>query len=73
VGKVKGQENWTPPHLPAVQIRDEWFKLVCDMLALALRGVATLPVRQQQQVRAAMKALADVQTWCKAHAAEEVA
>jgi hypothetical protein len=61
-------ERYIAPRLPASQIRDERLKLVTDVLALTLRDVATLPVPQQKQVCLAMKALTDVQQWCRAHA-----
>jgi hypothetical protein len=53
--------------LPATQVRDERLRIASEMLALTLKETALLPVRQQEQVRLAMRALVDVQTWCKAH------
>jgi hypothetical protein len=55
---------------PPEWVRDQRLQLATDMLALALRDVAVLPTRQQEQVRLAMKALVDVQQWCRAHAQE---
>jgi hypothetical protein len=52
------------------QVRDERFKIATELLALNLREAATWPTRQQEQLRLAMKALTDVQTWCRHHGSE---
>jgi hypothetical protein len=53
--------------LPATQIRDERLRIASEMLALTLRDTALLPVRQQERVREAVKALQAVQQWCRDH------
>jgi hypothetical protein len=53
--------------LPATQIRDERLRIASELLALTLRDTALLPVRQQERVREAVKALQAVQQWCKTH------
>jgi hypothetical protein len=53
-----------PPH----EVRNQRLRLAAEMLALALRETAGLPVRQQTQVREAMKALTSVTQWCEHHA-----
>ena len=53
--------------MPQAQIRDERLRIASEMLALTLKDTALLPVRQQQQVRQAVKALHEVQQWCKIH------
>lgn len=53
--------------LPATQVRDERLRIASEMLALTLKDTALLPVRQQQQVRQAVRALQEVQQWCKTH------
>jgi hypothetical protein len=62
------EESYTVPRLDPHQVRNERLKLASDMLALTLRDIALLPTKQQQ-VRLAMRALTDVQQWCKTHAA----
>ena len=54
--------------LPAPQVLTERIKIATDMLVLALRETALLPVREQEQVRLAVRALQEVQAWCKRHA-----
>jgi hypothetical protein len=53
--------------LPATQVRDARLQIAAEMLSLTLKDTALLPVRQQQQVRQAVKALHEVQRWCKIH------
>jgi hypothetical protein len=53
--------------MPATQVRDERLRIAAEMLSLTLKDTALLPVRQQQQVRQAVKALHEVQQWCKMH------
>jgi hypothetical protein len=53
--------------LPATQVRDERLRISLEMLALTLRDTALLPVREQERVRQAVKALQEVQRWCKTH------
>jgi hypothetical protein len=60
-------DAYTVPRMDPHQIRNERLRIASDLLALALRDVAVLPTKQQEQVRLAMKALVDVQQWCKAH------
>jgi hypothetical protein len=55
--------------LPATQVRDARLQIASEMLSLTLKDTALLPVRQQQQVRQAVKALHEVQQWCKIHSA----
>jgi hypothetical protein len=53
--------------IPAVRVRDERLRIASEMLALTLRDTALLPVRQQQQVRQAVRALQEVTQWCRTH------
>jgi hypothetical protein len=53
--------------LPPEQVRNKRLELATDMLALTLKEVGLLPVKQQEQVRAAMRNLTDVQQWCQRH------
>jgi hypothetical protein len=53
--------------MPATQVRDERLRIAAEMLSLTLKDTALLPVRQQQPVRQAVKALHEVQQWGKAH------
>jgi hypothetical protein len=52
------------------QVRDARLQIAAEMLSLTLKDTALLPVRQQQQVRQAVKALHEVQQWCKTHKSE---
>jgi hypothetical protein len=60
-------EGSAGPRLPQATIRDERLKLATEMIALTHKDVGLMLVKQQEQVRLAMKALTDVQTWCKRH------
>jgi hypothetical protein len=60
-------DNHAGLRLPATQVRDARLRIASEMLALTLKDTALLPVRQQQQVRQAVKALHEVQQWGKAH------
>lgn len=62
------EDAYTVPRMDPYQIRDERLKVSVDMLALTLKDIALLPTKQQEQVRLAMRALIDVQQWCKRHA-----
>jgi hypothetical protein len=53
--------------LSAAEVRDGRFKLIEDMCHLLLKEVATLPTREQQLMRRAIKDLRDVRTWYVAH------
>ena len=53
--------------IPSAKVRDERLRIASEMLALTLRDTALLPVRQQQQVRQAVRALQEVQQWCRSH------
>ena len=55
--------------MPQAAIRDARLKIASDLLALTLKETALLPVAQQQRVRQAVRALTEVQQWCKAHQA----
>ena len=64
---MQPEEAYTVPRQAPHQARDERFKIATELLALNLREAATWPTRQQEQLRLAMKALTDVQQWCKRH------
>ena len=53
--------------LPASKVRDERIRVASELLALTLKDLALLPVKQQQYVREAVRALQQVQQWCKTH------
>ena len=53
--------------LPPDQVRNKRLELATDLLSLALRDVATLPTRQQERVRVAVRELQAVQQCCRAH------
>ncbi len=53
--------------LPTTKVRDERLRIASEMLALTLKDLALLPVKQQQYVRQAVRALQEVQQWCRAH------
>jgi hypothetical protein len=61
------EQEYTVPRLPPQQIRDERLKVSVDMLRLALKDVGTLPTRQQEDVREAVRRLQRVQAWCATH------
>jgi hypothetical protein len=53
--------------LPASTVLAERLRIASDMLSLTLKEAALLPVREQEQVRLAVRALQEVQAWCKRH------
>jgi hypothetical protein len=60
-------EKYGGLRLPATQVRDERLRIASEMLALTLKDTALLPVRQQERVREAVKALQAVRQWCRDH------
>jgi hypothetical protein len=54
--------------LPASTVLAERLRIASDMLSLTLKEAVLLPVREQEQVRLAVRALQEVQAWVKLHA-----
>jgi hypothetical protein len=65
-------DDYAGLRMPATQVRDARLQIAAEMLSLTLRDTALLPVRQQQQVREVVKALREVQQWCKTHHNREI-